>query len=85
MDDLQLDLVELVAYRISFVYSFQFVNDGGYNSGMSGISGVPTRTTSTLTPTTLRNIEQVRTINQLDEPADVEDNLLLLDLSRSPE
>lgn len=38
----------------------QFVNDGGFSSGISGISGLPTRTTSTLTPTTLRNIEQVR-------------------------
>jgi fos-like antigen, invertebrate len=44
---------------MEFCFSLQFVNDGGFNSGMSGISGVPTRTTSTLTPTTLRNIEQV--------------------------
>ncbi|CAG9810004.1 unnamed protein product [Chironomus riparius] len=38
---------------LSFVTS-----DTGYNGGLSVISGAPTRTTSTLTPTTLRNIEQ---------------------------
>lgn len=48
-------------FNVNFVCFLQFVNDGGFNSvGMSGISGVPTRTTSTLTPTTLRNIEQVK-------------------------
>lgn len=53
---------------------------------MSGISGVPTRTTSTLTPTTLRNIEQVSlfshfTRRQIDSDA----ALFFIDVSRSPE
>lgn len=53
-----MDACEIANFLASELFMYQFVNDGGYNSGTGGFSGVPTRTTSTLTPTTLRNIEQ---------------------------
>lgn len=55
-----MDACEIANFLASELFMHQFVtSDTGYNGGgLSVISGAPTRTTSTLTPTTLRNIEQ---------------------------
>lgn len=48
-------MMEIRLIRFFSLFSLQFVtSDTGYTNGQ-----IPTRTTSTLTPTTLRNIEQV--------------------------
>ncbi|KAG5673712.1 hypothetical protein PVAND_003733 [Polypedilum vanderplanki] len=53
-----MDACEIANFLASELFMNQFVtSDSGYN-GLSVISCPPTRTTSTLTPTTLRNIEQ---------------------------
>lgn len=56
-------------YRSNIFIILQFVtSDSNYNNGLSVITGAPpTLHTTTLTPTTLRNIEQVRIENGINE------------------